>query len=155
MAKKVTAFACDICKVEYGTLKESNRCEKQGFNPTFKVGDIGLCKGGFGWYDGNALWISNPGIELRPRKCPNGNGNCFSPCCTFEFWYVVTFIDDDERDKHRPRYHLYTGAMSGKRGYASGYTFDVGHHAFRVIKPSAKLLKDSKRFIGKRAKFLV
>src|SRR5690348_18164745 len=116
MPEKIEAYECSICKHEYQTFIEAYNCEQRGFAPSFKIGDIVTRGAGFGWFNGDRRWIANPKVRPFSRKCPNGSGNCFDECCTYKFYYVVTFVDGDERDGHRPRYHVWTGAMTGSEG---------------------------------------
>lgn len=156
-------FACTFCKTEYPTAEAATQCEWRGeFAPQFKVGDIVLAQAGFGWYSGDNRWIANyEGVGDPPRKkrrlrCPNGDGNCFDPCCTYQFYYVVTHIDADDRDPHRPRYHLATGAMDESSGYDLGYTFDSHHKTPRLAEKVPAFVKtDAARLIGHVAKGLL
>jgi hypothetical protein len=124
-----------------------------------KVGDIVYLRSGFCWYDGDRKWISNadridpkkqgnPGPVRRRERCPNGDRNCFSPCCTFQFYYVITHIDSED---DRTRYHVATLAMTEETGYRSGYTFDQGHFPPRkVAKPPAYVVRTSKALLGQK-----
>lgn len=168
-ARPVTAivqYACSVCKAIYATEELATACETQAMSASVaKVGEIVKCKGGFGWYDGDRAWICNAdqvdpertgkGRTIRRAKCPNGRENCFSDCCLFEFYYVVTAIDlDTQRDGHdrrihRVRYHLATLAMSKESGYRAGYTFNEGHHKpQRALRPPAEVVAASKKLIG-------
>ena len=159
---RIERWQCDLCTRIYDTRNEAEQCAARGDGaPKFQVGDIVLGKSGFGWFDGDKRWIENfdrLGGDARSGKCPRGNGNCFSSCCTFQFYYVVTFVDFDDYpapcDRHRPRYHLVTGAMM--RGYRVGYTFDTGHITpHRVKNPPAFVVQDSRRFLGQKAEALL
>ena len=161
-----TSYLCTACGTEYRNSGEAAACEARAANakPKFKVGDIVTARAGFGWYDGDRNWIVNakkvdpnkhgkPGPIVR-RKCPNGHGNCFSPCCTFQFYYVVTLIDWDDRDPHlhRVRYHLVTNAMTGKHGYRAGYTFDEAHWLPKLVANiPLDVLGASRALIGEKA----
>lgn len=129
------------------------------------IGDIVFCRSGFGWYDGDRNWISNAD-QVDPKglgnpgpiprgKCPNGDRNCFSPCCTFLFYYVVSFIDEDPTRAGRRRYHLITNAMT--RSHRSGYTFDDGGHfsPWLVEDPPRYILNTSKELLGQAADHLL
>jgi hypothetical protein len=156
MSKVETTYACDICGEKYRTNEEAVACEARGFEPKFKVGQIVTSKQGFGWYDGDKSWIVNPDITLRPEKCPNGNRNCFECCCTYVFYYVITFIDGDEREGHKPRYHLRTKAMTGKQGYSEGWTFDEGHYKPMLVRNPPKIVvEQSKELLGKPSGYLL
>ncbi len=149
MPELVKTWRCRICKTVWPTHAAAQRCESRG-NPkrTAKVGDIVLGGGGFGWYDGDRKWVRNPTVKAKPK-----HGNCFSPCCTLDFYYVVTAVDADDRDGHRARYHLFTKAMSGKQGYRSGYTFDEGHRGIDKAQRPPRL--DTADLIGKKAEGLL
>jgi hypothetical protein len=124
-------FACDICDAEYDNEAGALACEARGKpNLIVAVGDIVFGSAGFGWFDGDKKWVSNPTVSLK-RKCPKGDGNCFDDCCTYRFYYVVSAIDVDPEDSHRPRYHLITGAML--KDYRVGYTFNTGHVTPRKV----------------------
>lgn len=166
--KTATLYVCEMCEREYRTAREAKACEALALSvkPAFKLGDIVLAKAGFGWYDGDRKWIANA-EAVDPRKtgnpakrngskCPNGDSNCFGPCCTFEFYYVVTHIDDDDRSPHRPRYHLVTDAMNGAKGHRAGYTFDSGHYLpKKVPHPPAHVAITSRKLIGTKATTLL
>lgn len=156
MPKAITTFECQICGAEFATENEAILCEQQEFAPKFKAGDIVTVGKGFGWYDGDKLWVSNPNIELRPDVCPNRHGNCFNECCTYQFYYVVTYVDCEQRTSHRPRYHLATGAMSGKQGYRYGYTYDWGHIPPKLVANASPELREAgKTLIGHQASILL
>ena len=156
MVEILKSYKCKICQTVYDLSWEAEECEAQGVRePSVQVGDIVLARAGFGWYDGDKRWISNPSIEVKPRdRCPKGDGNCFSDCCTYAFYYVVTAIDLDEsehsRSMHRRRYHLFTRAMAA--GYRRGYTFDKHHVKPRKVEaPPAFVVRSSKGLIGQKA----
>ncbi len=144
--KKIVRYACSICKTEYETNREAVTCEAKGLDaPVAKVGDIVFVRAGFGWFDGDKRWVSNRNVLEKVPK-PNPHGNCFGECCTFQFYYVVTAIDNDG---HRRRYHIMTKAMSGKQGHRGGYTFGSHHVTMRVVKkPPLFVTKDSEDLIG-------
>ena len=146
-----TTYTCPICNSTYDTREEAVKCLAKKFKPKFKVGDIVFVRAGFGWYDGEKRWVSNPNVKRNPE-----HGNCFGECCTFQFYYVVTFIDVDNDDSHRPRYHVFTNAMTGKEGYHGGYTFDVHHRTPSLVKnPPKFIVEDSKKLIGKKGVSLI
>ncbi len=140
-------WVCPVCQKEYPTREEAARCVARGKEkPILKVGDIVLNRAGYGWFDGNRDWIKNPDVQKHPE-----HGNCFGACCTFQFYYVVTAIDDYEGDAHRIRYHLLTAAMSGEQGYRQGWiTASEVHKPIRVKDPPEKVLAESKLFIGSK-----
>lgn len=149
--QKLIRFQCEICDRIYGSREEALKCEERGKEAVpYKPGDIVFIGAGFGWFDGDKRWISNPGVTLRSNP---SHGNCFSECCTYRFYYVVTAIEPDTRDPHRVRIYLKTGAMKGGRG---GWT-RVGTHITpeSVKKPPAFVKKDGKRFIGQKQESLI
>jgi hypothetical protein len=153
--KTIVEYQCEVCGGRFPTQVQAMACERVGFKPRHKVGEIVFAKGGFGWYDGQKNWVSNPNVS-RDRECPSGVGNCFDDCCCFRFYYVITFIDKDERDGHRARYHLMTMAMSGNQGYRAGYTYDTGHESIELVKnPPTLVVEESKTLIGQQAQHLL
>ncbi len=153
-----TIYRCELCKTDFDTAKTALACENRKKEKLIaNVGDIVFVKSGFGWFDGDKVWISNPDVMLKRsfeyKKCPNGDSNCFGECCTYRFFYVVTAIDFEG---HRARYHCATLAMTGIKGYASGYTFGSHHYTLVLVKnPPAKVIKASKALIGTRATNLI
>lgn len=138
-------FICDKCQCVYDTFAKAERCEtmKPKGLPAFQVGDIVTYRAGFGWYDGDRRWISNPDVDPARPTCPH---NCFDVCCTWSFYYVITAI---ETDHDAYLYHLMTGAMQGPDGYSTGQAiFDSSLK--KVQDPPAFVVEDSKRFIGMR-----
>lgn len=169
---KIVRWGCRFkgCRREHESKRQAQACFDQGFKPTFKVGDIVKTGGGHCWYDGSRKWIINPRVFGRQAtqpfqrgSCPNGNGNCFSECCTMVFYYVVTYIDSDrdcydDTGSHRPRYHLFTKAITGgnKKDAVGGHTFDRDHVCPEKLGRIPKfILKDSKGLIGKKADYLI
>lgn len=170
--KLVTLYVCEGCGAEYRSQREAEDCEARWktARPRFKVGDIVTAKAGFGWYDGDRRWIVNarkvdPKATGHPyrrtgKRCPNGDTNCFGSCCTFQFYYVVTAIDEDNspnwRPKHLPRYHLRTLAMSDQQGHAGGYTFEDGHYGPQKVKRApAHVRETSRKLLGKKTEWLL
>lgn len=152
MVIKKISFLCGICEAIFDTEKEAEKCEAQGTDASeVKVGDIVFTHAGFNWFDGDRKWISNPkALDPREDRCKH---NCFAPCCTYRFYFVVTKID---LDAHRTRYHLATKAMSGTQGYRSGYTYNRGHFKPELVKnPPRSVVKDSKDLIGQEAEHLL
>ncbi len=161
-------YICEGCGEGYADINRAIACEAtESTEPTCGVGDIVLAKGGFGWFDGDRRWVSNLSVRgeiagagdgskvvqiaAASPKCPNGNGNCFSDCCTYFFYYVVTHIDKHE---HRTRYHLMTRAM--QKGYRAGYTYNETHiRPEKVESPSDFLLRSSKGLLGGKARHLL
>lgn len=165
--KTTERYACESCGTEYRTRAEAAQCEARAaaIKPTVSVGDIVTARAGFGWYDGDRKWITNankvdpqrhgnPG-PFKRHECPHGDGNCFSECCTFSFYYVVTHIDA-EAESHRPRYHLVTNAMTGKQGYHAGYTYDEDHVAPKLATRVPRHVRlTSRALIGEKATSLL
>lgn len=167
----ITLYRCGGCHKDYNSQYTAVACCLPPLKPTVGVGDIVVPRAGFGWFDGDPRWISNKhrfrnlqsstgGKPLSPKckryACPEGQGNCFGPCCTLQFYYVVTVVDRDPRDPTRPRHHLYTKAMSGKQGYRHGWTYDEHHCTpVKVPKPPAFVVGDSKDLLGVPAKYLL
>lgn len=154
-------WECETCKQFYDNEQAALDCEcwhrEEEGPPSVKPGDIVLAHAGFGCYDGERAWVANA-RRVDPRrsghpskwhgaKCKTGSSNCFGPCCTFEFYYVVTAVDRDEPPhyvQHEPahrrwRYHLVTLAMKG--GYRTGWTYDEGHHKPRLVKRPPLLVR--------------
>lgn len=173
-----TVYQCESpgCGKCYSTAAEAEECEAylRGGPAIVEVGDIVLLRAGYGWLDGDPLWVSNPEVCIggkplphkhRPldlvfsgaslcidksRKCPYGDGNCFGPCCTMAFYYVVTHIDIEE---HRVRYHVATLALEGDH---VSYTYNVNHHQPKKVEnPPEHVVRTSRRLIGKKGKYLL
>lgn len=136
MPKTITTYACQICGRKYATEPEAVICETQPEDRRIvEVGDIVTGQGVFSWFDGDSAWV----VDAKAKK-------------GMAFYYVVTHIDGDEGNAHRVRYHLFTKAMSGKKGYRRGYTFNQGHVLPRkVVKPPRDVVSDSKDLIGQVA----
>ncbi len=154
----VSTYRCSICQTTYSTKKAATECYAKGIDkPKLKVGDVTKA-GSFGWFDGDPRWVVNykerASLGNTSIKTDHGdNRNCFGPCCTFQFFYVVTRVD---KEQHRYRYHLFTKAMSGKEGYQSGYTYDWGHKTVIPLKKVPKaILADSKDLLGQGANGLL
>jgi len=140
--RQLQTFQCEICKEVYDAAADAQRCEAQGRDEQYlKVGDIVLARSGFGWFDGDENWVENYAAISDGGKYSDrqrlmqehpDHGNCFSACCTFQFFYVVTAIDNwgtcKKTRTHQRRYHLFTEAMTVEQGYRSGVTFREGHH---------------------------
>lgn len=153
MVQTVKTYRCQICKVIHPTRRAAQACEDRGpLRFAFAVGDIVTARYGFGWYDGDERWVINRDVDPKSRNPLHGN--CFSECCTWGFYYVVTKLDGDPDDGHRARYHLFTGAMTGKSGYDQGYTYDSGHCALKLVpRPDRPrfVITDARRFHGRAA----
>lgn len=162
-------YICEGCGAQYDHEPRAVECEAsdQFDVPRLAVGDIVVGRSGFGWFDGDSEWIANPktakelgvvageiatnGKLLLMRKKHPPEANCFSECCTLSFFYVVSAID---RENHRVRYHLFTGAMKG--GYRSGYTYNRHHVAMEKAAKYPKNLDVKKvQFLGQKARTLV
>lgn len=159
MSTKITRYRCDICKREYPTLAEAEKCEAVKVEPEFSPGDIVFSKGGFGWYDGSKDWVSNPDVATRRGKCPNGNGNCFEPCCTYLFYYAVTAVGVYKwagQIEHRAQYHVRTLAMTVKSGHGGGYTNAETHIGLTLVPDPPEIVKKQVRaLIGWESKHLL
>ena len=168
-------WVCESCGTGYDRMGDAIQCEQYAMaKPIVQVGDIVIGSAGYGWFSGDPRWIQNPEIlvdgekTVRRRICPNGDGNCFSPCCTLVFYYVVTMIDnDDERSRygvgyqHEWRYHLFTKAIhwdktTSDRQSHGGYTYAQTHITPKLIEnPPPFVVSDSKDMIGKKAVHLL
>ena len=163
--KIIVRYACDICGEEYGTMHAAQRCEAHGLpTPTIAVGDIVLLRDGFGWFDGDPIWVSNLAQLGRnddepwnlPGRDKSHDGSCFSECCMYQFYYVVTAIDRDDCNRHRLRYHVWTKAMTGTQGYAEGWTYDQDHIKPRLVnRPPKAIVNGSKNLVGRLATHLL
>lgn len=174
-------YQCEVCGRVYKSEAAATRCETQPMPVAVaKPGDIVLTGQGFGWFDGDKSWVENyarigpMNTDARPyggtgmlrarRKCPSGDTNCFSPCCNYQFYYVVGTVgveqgelggyvldkvDGESVFEHRVEYHLFTRAMAPPgTGYSEGQTYDKGHYNPVVVK-SPPILRGAKAFIGK------
>ena len=165
--KTIEKYQCEICGTIHDLRSDAVACEQQGPYDAggVEIGDIVFLAAGYGWFDGDKRWINNPDVTGHivghaTQSCPNGYGNCFNECCTYKFYYVVTAIDQDEgiwhRQDHRARIHCATGAMTVKSGHHCGFTFVSTHITPRKIEnPPEFVVKDSKRFIGQKGKYLI
>jgi hypothetical protein len=158
-------YACSICRTEYDKREEAVACEsvpEERPDPKLAPGTIVFAHSGFGWFDGDRRWVSNPDIlgKRDGKPCPNGYGNCFEPCCTYRFYYVVTIVEPpavwvpEDRyvfEKHRVRYYVETKAMSGKQGHRGGYT-SLRHHIrpAPVKAPPAFVVRDARDLVGQK-----
>lgn len=153
MPKVITLYACNICEQEYATEDEARTCEARGRDAVrFQVGDIVVRTDYiFGWYDGERAWIENfDDVQATTKECSER----FCRRCCYRFYYVVTFIDRDDRDPHRTRYHVATKAMQS--GYESGYTFNTGHlNMTKVARPPAAVASGSRSLLERKAKGLL
>ncbi len=144
-------YVCEGCGQIYNDRDKAEKCEALTDEVKVSVGDVVFASAGFGWFDGDKKWISNP--SALKRRARNKHGNCFGECCTYRFYYVVTVIDTHE---HRTRYHLFTKAMEGKQGYRSGYTYNEHHVPIELIRdPPQRIVRDSKDLISKKATSLL
>lgn len=135
-------YVCRYCRTEYAELPEALLCARKGFKPSFQVGDLVTMYPRYAWFDNEADWLLPDAPFGGPVKVINSEQNAF------RFLYVVTYVDGDPcarmevtaagvreayRARHRPRHHLKTLALGGPnfhtRGWAGGFTFDLGHYA--------------------------
>ncbi len=176
-------FECDTCGRVYQSAEAATTCENQPTRKLkAQPGDTVVSGSSFGWFDGDERWVSNfkrigPMMELAPgrrRKCPNGDSNCFASCCNYQFYYVVGAVEM-RREKlgmyltnkagepivvggepvysHQLVYHLFTKAMTGRQGYAEGWTSVETHYDVKKVKNPPAL--DGSEFIGKRTEVLL
>ena len=157
-------YHCDMCNASYDTLAAAEACEKDRPRPKLKVGDIVHGKSGWTWFNGDPLWIENHAARGGQPSGHQAGGlakggkhardlNCFGPCCTYSFYYVVVKVDYDE---HRCRYWLVTGAMNGKEGHLGGRTYDSGHIAMRKVRrPPPFVVESSKALLHERIPHLL
>ena len=153
-------YQCEICGKKYNTEIEAIKCERTPYNPKLKVGDIIKISQNFGWFDGDKKWIRNPNVgpkngPMKRLPCPNGNSNCFEECCCYSFYWVVTAIDRDPQGLHRPRYHIFTEAMTGNMGYHSCYVFDTHLNPEKIEFPPSYIVETSKKYFGMRSEYLL
>lgn len=150
--RQLTSFQCEICSKIYASQEEGASCELRGEEkPILFVGDFVVRSAGFGWFDGDRDWVSNPNVPLHQTH----KYNCFESCCTYAFYYVITEIDKDPEDGHRLRYHLATKAMTGKQGHRVGYDYANNGFWKLVLQPSTKLIADKMDLIGMKADYLI
>ena len=141
------AFICPICGRIWPTAKLAQSCLDQGFERVdIKPGDIIQIGGNrFGWYDGDAAWVSPETSEERGMTL-------------FALFYVVTAImypadihirwgkeliawARGDYQSHRAQIHVETGSMSGDQGHGSGYTYSSGHLGYvKVDRPDLEAL---------------
>lgn len=155
------------CKEEFDTLKAAedheNVANASAGEQIVKVGDIVSVNSGYGWFDGDPLWVIKPTAQDIPKdwpseapiksiptrkRCPRGDSNCFSECCTYTFLYVVT---DIRMSEHRWKYSVVTKAMGGGHAHAfwGGWTRPVTHYTPKVMaNPPPEVVAGSKEFLG-------
>ncbi len=146
-------YVCPLCKTNYSTNIEAKKCLDKGFSPTCKVGDVVFAKSGYSWFDDDVKWVSNPNVKRIAD-----HGNCFGECCTMQFYYVITKIDMESGSSHRPRYHLFTKAMTGKDGnvgHRCGFVFGTHFPPQVIKKPPRYVEEDSRKLLGKAAEWLL
>lgn len=152
--RTIERYVCEICAKDYATPEEAAKCERRGrMRQRFKVGAIVTAGAGFGWFDGDKRWVSNPGALKRGKKrsYEHKRLNCMSACCTYRFYYVVSAVERPREDPHGIRYHLFTGAMTGNDGYQAWWIEDPRRYLQRVVAPPKLVVEASKAFIGKLA----
>lgn len=158
MPTEIKTYACNICGSQYESLVEAQRCEEKGLEaPVVEEGDIVFLHSGFGWFDGDPKWVSNlKTIQSRGiKKCPKKSPNCFSSCCTYRFFYVVTKVTRHQDDPHRTIYHVVTLAMTGSKGHHNGWTSLTHFRPKKVQNPPEYVVKTSKALLGKEFNHLL
>lgn len=147
-----TIYRCDGCGSEHKTPEAAAMCEASTQTPDFSPGDIVFIKSGYTWFDGEPSWVSNLDTANTNRRCPNGHGNCFSPCCTYRFYYVVTAVSLNE---HRAVYHVATKAMTPKSGHHIGRTGDLHYRPILVKDAPAEVVASAASLLGKLSRTLI
>ena len=144
--KTISIFQCEICNSKYPTAEGAKECEAQGVEKAiYKVGDVVKISRTFGWQDGDVRWCATRKVS---KKMHDGY--------ELTFLYVITAIELRPDTSHFLRYHLWTGAISGKQGYQNGWNTPQTHYRMMLVKkPPTFVRKDSKRFIGKKSKYLL
>lgn len=155
---RIITWQCPQCLQLHPTQDAAMECIAQGFPVVVEVGDIVLlCASDqepvhpYGWFDGDKKWIHHKELtDDTPNKCH------------YSFYYVVTHIDSDPDDGHRPRIHLCTKALEKQGG---GYTYydtatpeeDVHHYIAKKITNNLPdgLVEDSKDLLGTVRKDLI
>jgi hypothetical protein len=149
--KTETVYTCEICGNTSPFPHVIKMCEAQGAEKAVaKIGDIVTLHAGFGWFDGDVNWVTDPRVLFHTA---HPNTNCFCPQCTFSFYYVVTFVD---QAGHTLRYHVATRAMTEGSGYAHGWTRTRTHYTPVVVTaPPAIVVEQSKDLLFKMFRNLV
>lgn len=155
MPKVITLYACNICESEYESEADATGCEARGREQELvAIGDIVVFdRYIFGWYDGERAWVANfDEVTEEPHTCSER----FCRRCCYRFYYVVTAIDRDTKDRHRVRYHLVTKAMKESTSYSAGYTFNSGHfRPIKVPRPPAAVVSSARALIGRKTQRLI
>lgn len=146
--ERVTRWRCTGCGKEYDTRAAAQACASQGRYPArFQPGDVVICRRhGYGWHDGDPAWVA----EVSPDAGLHG-----APA--FTFYYVVgavTWPDPHGTDRPRPRYHLFTRAMTPDSGHAEGWTVDEGHIPAELV-ADPPCLPGAEAFLGRRTDTLL
>lgn len=153
--RRLILWECPICKTKHESKGDAQTCIDRGFNHVVQVGDIVLLGYKkpiyqYGWMDGDEDWVYD---KYENDGMPSG--------FKYAFYYVVTKIDKDPQDLHRPRIHLCTKALA-KQG--DGYTYydsstpeeERGHMvAIPVEDPPSAVVEGSKDLIGKETPGLI
>lgn len=143
----ITQYVCEACKKVYLSPEEALECESQPLpEHDLNVGDIVLAHSGFSWYDGKIEWVSNPLVRAQENLDKNkSHGNCFRPCCTYSFYYVITKITSR---KHKVLFHLETKAMTGEQGYRGGWATHSHYFPKKVDNIPDAIANDYSDLIG-------
>ena len=153
--RRLILWECPICKERYRSQEDCQICIDRGFSHVVQVGDIVLLGHDnpiyqYGWMDGDTDWVYD---KEENDGMPDG--------CKYAFYYVVTEIDHDPQDPHRPRIHLCTKALA-KQGdgftyYDSSTPKEERHHmvAIPVGDPPNVVVEGSKDLIGTKTEVLI
>ena len=141
--KVIEIYACPRCKKQYTTKEEATECMNSNNTPKFEVGNIVELKYGYGWFDGDKRWVINPDVDMSKHG--------FGEDCSMGFYYVITVIKIVD---HEVRYYVATNAMTGESGHNGGWTADT-HYPPKLIDAPKFVVKDSKKLIGKKIKWLL
>ena len=104
--RKIELWQCHQCHTIYPDYEEAKKCIAEGFHPVHKVGDIVYERyPRYGWFEGDEVWIHSSVKDDRSHDRKK-----------YRFYFVITYIDGDEQDGHKPRYHVATRAQNCEKG---------------------------------------